>query len=159
MTKKLLQSLSAEAEDKKGRAQKTKQIGEHEHEHEDEDEDEEDKEGEVYAGSEKEIITQKLKLAYMEKQGRVFKPLADRVQEANLQSRTFFKGHKKSITCLEVAANSKTAYTGAKDCCIIRWDLATGKKDIFAGEKHNRSIQGHFDEVRSRLDQALGRRY
>jgi WD40 repeat protein len=49
---------------------------------------------------------------------------------------------------VEANKDFKTFYTGGKDCCIIRWDAATGAKTIFKGEKHDRSIQGHYDEVR-----------
>ena len=62
------------------------------------------------------------------------------------------KGHKKALTCLAVQKDSSTIYTGAKDCCIIRWDTETKTKTIFKGEKHNREIPGHYDEI---LDIAL----
>ena len=37
--------------------------------------------------------------------------------------------------------------TGSKDCTLALWDIETGKKDFFMGEKFNRSLPGHFDEV------------
>ena len=37
--------------------------------------------------------------------------------------------------------------TASKDCNLIMWDLETQKKIFFKGEKFNRDIQGHFDEV------------
>eukprot|EP01022_Parablepharisma_sp_SALTPOND_P021049 TRINITY_DN3_c0_g1_i1.p2 TRINITY_DN3_c0_g1~~TRINITY_DN3_c0_g1_i1.p2 ORF type:complete len:498 (+),score=37.39 TRINITY_DN3_c0_g1_i1:4024-5517(+) len=114
------------------------------------DKDEEhDEEKGLYAENEQDLINKKLKLAYLEKQGRIFKEYTPRLHEDSFSKRSFLKGHKKAITCLEISKDSKTCYTGAKDCCIIRWDLATGAKTILKGEKHNRDIEGHYDEVLS----------
>jgi len=45
-------------------------------------------------------------------------------------------------------------YTASKDCCIIKWDLATGKKTIFKGQKLskitpeiNAKLSGHSDQI------------
>ena len=101
----------------------------------------------LYAENAQDLVNKKLKLAYLEKQGKIFKQYSDKFTEKSFKEFTFHKGHKKSITCLEMNKDAKCFYTGSKDCCIIRWDTATGKKSVFKGEKHNRSIQGHFDEV------------
>jgi WD40 repeat protein len=37
--------------------------------------------------------------------------------------------------------------TSSKDCNLIMWDLASQSKMFFKGEKFNRTIAGHFDEV------------
>lgn len=61
---------------------------------------------------------------------------------------TFFKGHKLPVTCIALPGEGSAdqlacgksgnlhAYTGGKDCCVIRWDLETGKKDIFKGQRN-----------------------
>ncbi|CDJ43329.1 U3 small nucleolar ribonucleoprotein complex-associated protein, putative [Eimeria tenella] len=48
----------------------------------------------------------------------------------------FFKGHKLPVTSVALpglGGPPRCAYTGGKDCCILRWDLQTGQKDIFKG--------------------------
>lgn len=117
-------------------------------EEQDDEADEEDKE--INAENEQDLINKKLKLAYLEKQNKIFKELVPKLSDSPEQH--FLKGHKKAITCLAVGANAKTIYTGAKDCCIIRWDTATRAKTVYKGEKHNREVAGHYDEV---LDIAL----
>ena len=37
--------------------------------------------------------------------------------------------------------------TASKDCNLIMWDIEHQKKLFFKGEKFNRAIQGHHDEV------------
>lgn len=62
-------------------------------------------------------------------------------------STAFFKGHRRSITCLDVADTSKRVFTGAKDCCVVEWDLAAGEKNTFSGERGNAACKGHFADV------------
>ena len=60
---------------------------------------------------------------------------------------TFLKGHKLPVTCVALpggapceestnASRGVHAYTGSKDCCIIRWELETGAKEIFKGQRN-----------------------
>ncbi|KAL8443687.1 hypothetical protein Emag_005860 [Eimeria magna] len=62
---------------------------------------------------------------------------------------SFFRGHKLPVTCVALPAAGGTegfggsagssqqhAYTGGKDCCVIRWDLETGSKEIFKGQRN-----------------------
>lgn len=39
--------------------------------------------------------------------------------------RTFMKGHKAAITCMDWASDNKSLITGSKDCSLIKWDLET----------------------------------
>jgi ribosomal RNA-processing protein 9 len=43
----------------------------------------------------------------------------------------FLKGHKNTITSLQIADDSRTVYTTSKDCRVIKWDLETGKKILY----------------------------
>ena len=61
--------------------------------------------------------------------------------------RTFLKGHKGAITCLDWDLDNKSIITGSKDCCHIKWDLESQKKVFFRGVKFNREIAGHYDEI------------
>ena len=65
----------------------------------------------------------------------------------SLFERTFLKGHKGAITCLDWEMDNKSIITGAKDCCHIRWDLESQKKVFFRGVKFDRTIEGHNDEI------------
>ncbi|OEH74180.1 u3 small nucleolar ribonucleoprotein complex-associated [Cyclospora cayetanensis] len=83
--------------------------------------------------------------------------LRQRADEKKLQSRptvamasrtrfgssTFLRGHKLAVTCVALpgegtgeGAASRHLYTGSKDCCIIRWDVDTGKKEVFKGQRN-----------------------
>ncbi|KAL8274244.1 hypothetical protein Esti_001833 [Eimeria stiedai] len=62
---------------------------------------------------------------------------------------SFFRGHKLPVTCMALPGGGGTqgfggsagssqqhAYTGGKDCCVIRWDLETGSKEVFKGQRN-----------------------
>ncbi|OII70776.1 uncharacterized protein cubi_00921 [Cryptosporidium ubiquitum] len=61
----------------------------------------------------------------------------------------FYKGHKLSPTCVTLDNDGKTAYTGGKDCAIIKWDLETGKKMIFPGSRKDFECGGHFEQIKT----------
>lgn len=71
----------------------------------------------------------------------------EQVIDDSLFDRTFLKGHKAAITCLDWDLDNKSIITGSKDCCHIRWDLESQKKLFFRGVKFDRQIQGHYDEI------------
>ena len=73
-----------------------------------------------------------------------FHTLAESIQ---LKSTSSYKGHKKAITCIDVNKEGTIAYTGSKDCCILCWDITTGKKDVIHGEKGNDTGVGHFADI------------
>jgi ribosomal RNA-processing protein 9 len=60
---------------------------------------------------------------------------------------TFIKGHKKAITDMKWMPGNKKIVTASKDCNLIMWDIESKSKSFFKGEKFNRGIAGHFDEV------------
>jgi len=134
MTKNILNSLA--------------KPDEKEENEENEEENEEIKEKGLFAVNEQDLINKKLKLAYLEKQGKIFREyIPELTPDAFTKNIKFYKGHKKTVTCLEISKDGKNIFSGGKDCCILQWDAETGKKNIFKGEKHNREIQGHFDEI------------
>jgi ribosomal RNA-processing protein 9 len=57
------------------------------------------------------------------------------------------KGHKNAITDMAWTPDNRRVITASKDCNLIMWDIETQKKMFFAGEKFNRKMAGHFDEV------------
>ena len=63
---------------------------------------------------------------------------------------TFIKGHKKTITDFHLSNDGINAFSVSKDCCILKWDITTGTKEVFSyGEKYNTETGGHTDEILS----------
>eukprot|EP00347_Sterkiella_histriomuscorum_P001221 403372861 len=94
------------------------------------------------------ILTRRLKYQILEKKGKLFYNIANDFagEGAGEFERTFLKGHKKAITALEWSSDNRSLFTASKDCNLIQWDLESQKKLFFKGDKHNRAIQGHYDE-------------
>ena len=93
-------------------------------------------------------ITRRMKMHLLEKKGKLFYTIAsgftgysdfekdedekidgqaqtggEQVISDDLFDRTFMKGHKAAITCMDWAADNKSLITGSKDCSLIKWDL------------------------------------
>mmetsp|Transcript_28437 Transcript_28437/g.50840 ORF Transcript_28437/g.50840 Transcript_28437/m.50840 type:complete len:449 (+) Transcript_28437:74-1420(+) len=75
----------------------------------------------------------------------------NRLQVSNLSfgEPRFLKGHKMAATCVCLSSDEGTMFTGGKDCAIIRWDVETGKKDVFPGGRNRFDCGGHFEQVLS----------
>lgn len=56
-------------------------------------------------------------------------------------------GHRLPVTCVCLSSDDSTAYTGGKDCAVVRWDVETGKKAIFPGGRNRFDCGGHFEQV------------
>jgi len=113
-------------------------------------------------------ITRRMKMHLLEKKGKLFYTIAneftgfadfekddepvakasseeesklnekEQVISDDLFERTFMKGHKAAITCMEWAADNKSLITGSKDCSLIKWDLESQSKLFFRGKKFDR---------------------
>lgn len=57
------------------------------------------------------------------------------------------QGHRLAVTCVCLSSDDSTAYTGGKDCAVVRWDVETGKKAIFPGARNRFDCGGHFEQV------------
>jgi len=57
------------------------------------------------------------------------------------------QGHRQAVTCVCLSSDDSTAYTGGKDCNVVRWDVETGKKAIFPGYRNKFDCGGHFEQV------------
>ena len=91
-------------------------------------------------------ITRRMKMHLLEKKGKLFHTIAndftgfsefeneaaaeeevkgesEHVISNDLFERTFMKGHKGAITCMDWASDNKSLVTGSKDCSLIKWDL------------------------------------
>ena len=99
----------------------------------------------IFNNQEDDILTKRLKYQILEKKGKLFYNIADHFTSGDFET-VFLKGHKKAITALEWSQDNRSVFTASKDCCLLQWDLESQKKVLFKGEKHNRAVEGHFDE-------------
>lgn len=60
-----------------------------------------------------------------------------------------YKGHRSAATCVAVSGDGSTAFTGSKDCSIIRWDVETGAKSKYHGARGRPHVHGHTAAVLS----------
>ncbi|CDJ51599.1 U3 small nucleolar ribonucleoprotein complex-associated protein, putative [Eimeria brunetti] len=125
-----------------------------------------------YDGEAKEALAAELK----KKAGRVklsSRQVSSVAASLRLKDAGFFRGHKLPVTCVALPGEGSCdpsssgggargcAYTGGKDCCVIRWDLEAGKKEIFKGQRNcfmagadngnskQANCRGHFRAVLS----------
>ena len=88
-----------------------------------------------------------------ESRARFADALAARLEQPDAEgaqtSPTFLRGHK--LTCTSVCTDSSTrhVYSGGKDCALVQWDVKTGSKVVFAGQRNNFDCNGHTDHVLS----------
>jgi len=120
-------------------------------------------------------ITRRMKMHLLEKKGKLFYTIAndftgfssfekeetvaaegeeeeskasgEQIISDDMFDRTFMKGHKAAITCMDWTADNKSLITGSKDCSLIKWDLETQSKLFFRGRKFDKNFAGHNDEV------------
>ncbi|CAE7570934.1 unnamed protein product, partial [Symbiodinium sp. CCMP2456] len=71
------------------------------------------------------------------------------VSDLALGEPRFLRGHKMAVTSVCLTADEGTMYTGGKDCAVLRWDVETGKKDVFPGGRNKFDCGGHFEKVLS----------
>lgn len=71
------------------------------------------------------------------------------VEGLKLGEPRYLKGHKMAATCVCLSADERTAWSGGKDCALIRWDVETGQKDVFVGGRNQWDCGGHTDQVLS----------
>eukprot|EP00928_Gymnodinium_smaydae_P079826 TRINITY_DN63668_c0_g1_i1.p1 TRINITY_DN63668_c0_g1~~TRINITY_DN63668_c0_g1_i1.p1 ORF type:complete len:488 (+),score=100.95 TRINITY_DN63668_c0_g1_i1:131-1465(+) len=87
-------------------------------------------------------------------QERLEKDVSEQQRRARVQVRNvklgeprYMKGHKETCTCVALSQDERSLYSGGKDCAILRWDVETGKKDVFPGGRNMFDSGGHFQEV------------
>eukprot|EP00742_Colponemidia_sp_Colp-10_P003325 GILJ01003540.1.p1 GENE.GILJ01003540.1~~GILJ01003540.1.p1 ORF type:complete len:439 (+),score=48.53 GILJ01003540.1:26-1342(+) len=95
------------------------------------------------------VIAHRLQQDVLESTGRMFRKVAASLSafhsaKANVRS---LRGHKLSPTCVALTEDESTAYSGGKDCCVIKWDIETGQKVVFAGARKQPEKGGHFEQV------------
>jgi len=115
----------------------------------DEEEELRDKESQVDRDS---LISNKLKQQSFEGKGKRKRKLGAQLTGKTLSgdSVKFYRGHHLSVTCIVLSQDGRYAFTGSKDCSIIKWDVDTGKKLFtFPGSRHSnqKSTTGHTAQV------------
>uniref|UniRef100_A0A7S2WJG3 Uncharacterized protein n=1 Tax=Mucochytrium quahogii TaxID=96639 RepID=A0A7S2WJG3_9STRA len=100
-------------------------------------------------------VSQKLHEELLRSKGRLRKPVADTFKSDSLVHQFCPRAHRLAVTCLALSESEDFAFTGSKDCSIVRWDVETGKKLAkYPGQPATKSIsadkiKGHHDEVLS----------
>lgn len=118
-------------------------------ERDEEGDDEEDRETAVHRSN---MISTQLRENVLEKSGQLHRKVADNYSLGPWSEVITLKnGHRKTITACVVSQDGKFVYTGSIDCCIIKWDRATGKriKSIFGDHRHKNPDQfkGHAGRI------------
>jgi hypothetical protein len=72
-------------------------------------------------------IENRLTRDVLESKGRYTRHLAERL-DIDLATRRSMRGHQLAVTCVALAKDGATAYTGSKDCAVISWDVEAGAR-------------------------------
>ena len=49
-----------------------------------------------------------------------------------------FRGHKQPVTAVRISDDESRVYSAGKDCCIVKWDLESGKKlAVYRGQRNS----------------------
>jgi ribosomal RNA-processing protein 9 len=111
-------------------------------EQDDEDEGDEDDE---------DAIATRLQEDVLKARGKVIENVAIKLRDRDWANSTVkvYRGHRFSPTCLAVTMDDTTAFTGSKDCSIIRWDVETGSKQFVSigARGREKAVQGHSQQV------------
>ncbi|XP_078596304.1 U3 small nucleolar RNA-interacting protein 2-like isoform X3 [Branchiostoma floridae x Branchiostoma japonicum] len=112
--------------------------------------EEEEAEKRVTDEIDRDAISHRLQEDLLEQAGKLQRKVAAQYIPPTPADIQVLRGHQLPLTCLVVSSDSKHVYTGAKDCSIIKWNIAEGKKEkVVAGgrkgteDKH----QGHTAHV------------
>uniref|UniRef100_A0A8C7XUE6 Ribosomal RNA processing 9, U3 small nucleolar RNA binding protein n=1 Tax=Oryzias sinensis TaxID=183150 RepID=A0A8C7XUE6_9TELE len=77
---------------------------------------------------ETDLIAGRLQEKVLEQQGKLQRLIAKELIAPDSTEIRVLRGHKLPITCLVLTPDDKCIFSGAKDCSIIKWDIASGKK-------------------------------
>jgi WD40 repeat protein len=83
-------------------------------------------------------VSSKLRDSALAERGQLFRLIGSYISSHGLlenPSREFKRGHNLPVTCITLSRDGKVAFSGSKDCRIIRWDLASGVKTEYPGRR------------------------
>ncbi|CAF4623710.1 unnamed protein product [Rotaria sp. Silwood1] len=102
--------------------------------------------------ADRDIVSERLRDDVLEQAGKLHRQVASSYSEPVLLHTC--RGHQQSVTCVCISNDNKYAFTGSKDCSIIKWCLSTGKKlhlirriAKIDDTNERTPIIGHFDHV------------
>ncbi|XP_041457872.1 U3 small nucleolar RNA-interacting protein 2-like isoform X1 [Lytechinus variegatus] len=110
----------------------------------------EENEAEESLTPDKDAIAHRLKSELLEQSGKLQKFVASEYACPSINDLTILRGHQLAITCLVISSDNKFIFSGSKDCSIIKWNVATGKKEhkIPGGRKGTEGKHiGHTDHI------------
>jgi ribosomal RNA-processing protein 9 len=75
-------------------------------------------------------VSQRLYDDVREAKGKLYRECAEVLLTCDAAdvSNAFHRGHDKAPTCVCISHDERSAWTGSKDCSIVRWDVETGKR-------------------------------
>ena len=92
------------------------------------DQIEKDEEGDLDAAEiDRDLVAQRLADDSLKLQGRLYTCIADQLDMKPVE-KCFGSAHKRPITAAVLSPKGDVLYTAGKDCAIIKWDVATGKR-------------------------------
>lgn len=113
---------------------------------------EEERKNEESKEIDRDAVAHRLKEDVLEQSGRLLRSVADDYEAPNVDDLCVLRGHKLAVTCLVISPDSKYIFSGSKDCSVIKWNLASKKKEfvIPGGRKGMEGKhKGHTDHVLS----------
>ncbi|CAF1635678.1 unnamed protein product [Adineta ricciae] len=100
----------------------------------------------------RDAVSERLRDDVLEQAGKLHRQVASNYSQPVLLHTC--RGHQQSVTCVCISNDNKYAFTGSKDCSIIKWCLLTGKKLhlirrlVKPTETNERvPIVGHYDHI------------
>ncbi|XP_022104005.1 U3 small nucleolar RNA-interacting protein 2-like isoform X2 [Acanthaster planci] len=112
--------------------------------------EEDEKDNEETKEIDRDAISHRLREEVLEQSGKLQRKVAQDYDFQAVPEVTVLRGHKLSITCLVISPDNKHAYSGAKDCSIIKWNLESCCKEyvIPGGKKGTEDThRGHTTHV------------
>lgn len=94
-------------------------------------------------------IAHRLQKDILQEQGILQRKVADKFaggtySEADTR---VLRGHRLSPTCLALSRDDSTAFTGSKDCSIIKWDIETGARSFVSRRTRKEVGDAHTKQV------------
>ncbi|XP_077182005.1 U3 small nucleolar RNA-interacting protein 2 [Paroedura picta] len=98
---------------------------------------------------ERDLVAGRLKEDVLEQKGKLQRQIAKSLQFPDRADIQVLRGHRLPITCLVISPDDKYVFSAAKECSIIKWDVASGKKlhVIHRGKKVTEKSPGHTAHI------------
>ncbi|XP_038054449.1 U3 small nucleolar RNA-interacting protein 2-like isoform X2 [Patiria miniata] len=112
--------------------------------------EEEEKDNEETKDIDRDAISHRLREEVLEQSGKLQKKVAQDYDFQATPEMAVLRGHQLSVTCLVISSDNKHAYSGSKDCSIIKWNLESCRKEfvIPGGRKGTEDThKGHTTHV------------